>query len=112
MKGVTITLRSGSKTLTREVKVYKVDNNHLYGYVGRCAFHWDPSKHDLPYIKLTKEDERKLFLLCRSSQERHKKYKRMRELVKAFLCAYKKNPVSESPVSESFEELQNVMFQG
>lgn len=90
----TVTLRSGSKTLTRKVKVYvKVDKNHLYGYVGRCAFYWNPSKHDLPYIKLTEEDERKLFILCGSSQERHKRYKRMRELTKAFLCAY-------------FEELQ------
>lgn len=119
MKGITITLRSGSKTLTREVYV-KVDNNRgvLCGYVGRCAFYWDPNKHDLPYIKLTKEDERKLFLSCMSSQERHKKYQRMRELVKAFLCAYKKNTVPDKipdgfePVSESFEELQSVMFQG
>lgn len=89
--GIPITIRSGSKTLTRKVKVYvKVDNNHgvLYGYVGRCAFYWDPGRYDLPKIKLTKEDERKLFLLCRSSQERHKKYQRMRRLVKAFLCAY------------------------
>ena len=93
MEGITdVTLRSGSKTLTRKVYV-KVDKNHLYGHVGRCVFHWNPSKHDLPYIKLTKEDERKLYTSCRSSQERHKRYKRMRELTKAFLCAY-------------FEELQ------
>ena len=117
MKGVAITLRSGSKTLTKKVYV-KVDNNHLYGHVGRCAFYWNPSRYDLPNIKLTEEDERKLYTSCRSSQERHKKYEHMRKLVKAFLCAYKKNTVPDKipdgfePVSESFEELQSVMFQG
>ena len=117
MEGIPVTIRSDNKALTKKVYV-KVDNNHLYGHVGRCAFYWNPSRYDLPNIKLTEEDERKLFLSCQSSQERHRKYEHMRKLVKAFLCAYKKNTVPDKipdgfePVSESFEELQSVMFQG